>query len=105
MRRALAIVLLALLLPACSQWRATRLYASGTRALDAGQTEQAIGELEHAAVLMPESGEVQNHLGIAYLQAGRKRDARDAFARAVALNCSNPGARSNLELLDRELGR
>jgi Flp pilus assembly protein TadD len=91
--------------PGCATWQATRLYQSGTEALDQEQTEVAIADLERAAELWPESGEIQNHLGIAYLQAGRRRDARDAFARAVALNCSNPSARHNLALLQAELGR
>lgn len=88
----------------CATWQATRLYESGTEALEHEQTAKAIADLERAAELWPDSGEIQNHLGIAYLQAGRRRDARDAFARAVELNCSNPSARRNLSLLDAELG-
>jgi Flp pilus assembly protein TadD len=88
--------------PGCATWEATRLYERGTEALDQEQTDAAIADLERAAELWPESGEIQNHLGIAYLQAGRRRDARDAFARAVALNCSNPAARHNLALLEAE---
>lgn len=101
-----AILLLLLAsVPGCTAWQATRLYASGTEALDNEQTEKAISDLERAAELWPESGEIQNHLGIAYLQADRRRDARDAFARAVALNCSNPSAKQNLAALEAELGR
>jgi len=90
--------------PGCAKWQATRLYQSGTEALEIEQTATAIADLERAAELWPESGEIQNHLGLAYLQAGRRRDARDAFARAVALNCSNPSAQHNLTLLQAELG-
>lgn len=88
----------------CANWEATRLYQRGTDALEHGQTASAIADLERAAELWPESGEIHNHLGLAYLQAGRRRDARDSFARAVALNCSNPSAHYNLELLQAELG-
>lgn len=89
----------------CANWQATRLYQSGTKALENEQTVTAVADLERAAELWPESGEIHNHLGLAYLQAGRRHDARDAFARAVALNCSNPSARQNLDLLQGEFGR
>ncbi len=88
----------------CANWRATRLYQSGTDALEHEQTATAVADLERAAELWPESGEIQNHLGLAYLQAGRRRDARDTFARAVARNCSSPSAQHNLMLLQAELG-
>ncbi len=108
MRRWLACLLLAVVLAGgvgCSAWRATRLYSSGTEALEAGETTRAIAELEEAAELMPASGDIQNHLGIAYLQAGRRVDARNAFARAVALDCSDPAAKRNLAVLEADLDR
>lgn len=91
-------------LPGCAQWKATLLYKKGTEAMEHKQTAKAIADLERAAELWPDSGDIQNHLGIAYLEAGRRRDARDAFARSVALDCSNPAAQHNLELLQAELG-
>jgi len=86
--------------PGCSTWRGARLYASGTDALEAGDAFTAIAHLERAAELVPRSAEVQNHLGIAYLQAGRPEAARRAFARAVALDCRDPAAAVNLKRLE-----
>jgi len=91
--------------PGCSTWRGARLYASGTEALEAGDTATAVADLEHAAELVPGSGDVHNHLGIAYLQAGRPDAARRAFARAVALDCSDPAAAINLERLEARAAR
>jgi len=88
------------LAPGCSTWRGARLYASGTEALEAGDASTAIAHLERAAELVPRSGDVHNHLGIAYLQAGRHEAARWAFARAVALDCSDPAAAINLRRLE-----
>ena len=65
--------------------RASRLYVSGTEALDRGDTSRAVDDLEQAASLVPEASEVQNHLGLAYRAAGRDEDARAAFQRAVDL--------------------
>jgi len=41
------------------------LYQNGTSALDRGDSQQAVVELERAAELVPEASEVQNHLGLA----------------------------------------
>ncbi len=73
-----------------------RLYESGTRALDHGEAAAAIADLEAAARLLPDSSEVQNHLGIAYEAVGRDDDARSAWRRAVDLDCSNEAAQRNL---------
>jgi Flp pilus assembly protein TadD len=95
-----AALALALALPAglagCASLEAARLYRSGTAALDAGAPERAIADLERAAALAPEASDVQNHLGLAYAQAGRPEDAEQAFRRAVALDCDNAAARENL---------
>ena len=76
--------------------RAARLYHSGTAALDAGEPERAIADLERAASLAPQASEVQNHLGLAYAAAGRPGDAERAFRRALDLDCDNAAARENL---------
>jgi len=86
-------------LAGCASWRGAQLYASGTRALDAGDPERAAADLERAAELVPKASEIRNHLGIAYLALGRTREARRAFERAVALDCDNEAARANLEEL------
>jgi Flp pilus assembly protein TadD len=76
------------------------LYQSGTSALDRGDSVEAIAQLERAAELLPEASEVQNHLGLAYLAAGRERDAESAFRRAVALDCGNAAAVQNLRVTE-----
>lgn len=45
---------------------------------------------------MPESSEVQNHLGIAYEAEGRDAEALAAWQRAVALDCGNEAAQRNV---------
>lgn len=94
----LRIAALALLAaaPGCAAWSGSRLYGSGSHALDRGDAATAIADLEQAARLLPESSEVQNHLGIAYETAGRRADALAAYRRAVALDCGNEAALRNL---------
>jgi len=83
----------------CANVEATRFYRSGTDALDRGEPQRAIVDLEHAAALAPEISAIQNHLGIAYEEAGRSDDARRAYERAVALDCDNRAAENNLREL------
>jgi Flp pilus assembly protein TadD len=93
----LALVLaLAPVWAGCASIEGARLYHRGTAALDAGEPERAIADLERAASLVPQASEVQNHLGLAYAAAGRPGDAERAFRRAVELDCDNAAARQNL---------
>ena len=96
-RAALLLTLaLTLGLGGCATLEAARLYHSGTAALDAGQPERAIADLERAGELAPQASDVQNHLGLAYAAAGRSDDAERAFRRAVELDCENAAAQENL---------
>lgn len=95
-RHAILASLLAITLPACASIEAAQHYRSGTVALDRGETATAVAELERAASLEPDAAHVQNHLGIAYEQAGRRADAVQAYERAVALDCENDAAQANL---------
>jgi Flp pilus assembly protein TadD len=92
---------LAALLAACASYEGARLYRSGTRALDRGETQRAIQDLERAAALVPEASEVQNHLGLAYAAAARPADAERAFRRALELDCDNAAARENLRVAEQ----
>ena len=83
----------------CAELEATRFYRSGTDALDRGEAQRAVADLERAADLAPEVSAIQNHLGIAYEEAGRSDDALRAYERAVALDCDNRAAESNLREL------
>jgi len=96
----LALFTLALPGVGCASFEGAQLYQSGTRALDAGQTERAIQDLERAAALLPQASEVQNHLGLAYAESGRAEDALAAFRRAVEIDCDNAAARHNLSVAE-----
>lgn len=91
--------MLALALSGCAEWRGARLYQSGTEALDRGESERAIADLERAAQQVPQASEIQNHLGLAYAAAGRDEEALRAFRRAVDLDCENAAAAHNLQAL------
>jgi Flp pilus assembly protein TadD len=80
----------------CASYRGARLYQEGSAALDRGEAERAVSDLEHAARLVPQASEIQNHLGLAYAAAGRDADALNAFRNAVALDCDNEAAAHNL---------
>jgi Flp pilus assembly protein TadD len=86
-------------LAACASLDGARHYRSGSEALERGEVAQAIVELEQAAVLLPEASEVRNHLGIAYLEAGRSDDALREFEEAVSLDCTNDAAVHNLRAM------
>ena len=81
----------------CNTFQGARLYRDGTQALDRGDALHAVVTLEHAARLVPEASEIQNHLGLAYAAAGRGDDALLAFQRAVDLDCTNQAAAHNLQ--------
>ena len=86
-------------LTGCADLEARRFYRAGTDALDRGESQRAIADLERAAALAPEISAIHNHLGIAYEDAGRSEDALLAYERAVALDCDNRAAESNLREL------
>jgi Flp pilus assembly protein TadD len=92
----LATLLLALPLAACATVDATRLFRSGTAALDRGDSAAAVRDLEAAAQLLPDSSAIHNHLGLAYAAAQREADALREFERAVAIDCGNQAAQQNL---------
>jgi Flp pilus assembly protein TadD len=93
---AVPALVLCLGIAGCATFEGARLYQSGTQALDRGDPERAIADLERAAVLVPQASEVQNHLGLAYAEVGRAADAERAFRRALELDCGNEAARENL---------
>jgi Flp pilus assembly protein TadD len=90
---------------ACATVDATRLFRSGTAALDRGDSGSAVRDLEAAARLLPQSSAVHNHLGLAYAAAQRQDDALREFERAVAIDCGNRAAQANLASERRQLGK
>ena len=101
---AAAALLAGLVLGGCASLEAARLYARGTRALDRGDVLRAVEDLEAARALRPDRSEIRNHLGLAYLAAGRRAEAERAFEEAVRLDCGNRSARRNLVALRRDRG-
>jgi Flp pilus assembly protein TadD len=99
--RELAAVLALLLVSGCTAWQGARLYRSGSLALERGDADGAIRDLERAAQLVPHASEVRNHLGLAYQSAGRGDEARESFRSAVELDCGNRAARANLAAAER----
>ncbi len=83
----------------CEGLRGAHLYSEGTQALDRGDTARAIRDLEAASRIAPARSDIFNHLGIAYLEAGKPEAARVAFERAVDLDCTNRAAEENLKNL------
>ena len=89
-------VLLAPPLLGCATFEGARLYEQGTQALNQGDATTALADLGRAAELVPQSSEIQNHLGLAQEAAGQDEAALKAFQRAVELDCSNEAAQENL---------
>jgi Flp pilus assembly protein TadD len=88
----------------CASVEGARLYGRGSEALARGDAAAAVADLERAAALVPHASEIQNHLGLAYGQAGREADALAAFRRAVALDCDNEAAQRNLRAAEARTG-
>jgi Flp pilus assembly protein TadD len=88
----------------CANVEAMRSYRAGTDALDRGEPQRAVADLEHAAALAPKVSAIQNHLGIAYEEVGRDEDAIKAYERAVELDCDNRAAENNLRELESAVG-
>ncbi len=92
-----AILLCSMLgLTDCTATRGASQYRAGSRALARGDITRAILKLEAANASLPDRSEILNHLGIAYDKAGRSEDAMRAFEQAVAADCRNNAAESNL---------
>jgi Flp pilus assembly protein TadD len=70
-----------------------------------GRTDDAESLLEEAVELAPESGDVQNDLGVLYLQQGDTERAREALQKAVELQPDLSEAWANLGLIALQSGR
>lgn len=77
---------------------------AGLTALQSGDTNGAIAQLERAIALDPTDYQAQQYLGAAYGQAGRQMDAVTALTQAVTLQPSNAQARYNLAVAYESAG-
>ena len=85
----------------CSTYRAAQLYQTGTASIGTAEPTKAVADLERAVRLAPHASQIRNHLGIAYVEVGRFRDAIQAFEYAVLLDCDNSAAFQNLKWAEK----
>jgi tetratricopeptide (TPR) repeat protein len=64
----------------------------GTRAMEAGKTEEAVADFERARALQPSTFTHDLELGVLYLAAHRFEDARAALDRFLAVHPDDPMA-------------
>jgi tetratricopeptide (TPR) repeat protein len=79
-------------------------YAEALKLLKAHQLAEAEAALLAVAAARPEASGPVTNLGILYARSNRKPQAREAFARAVALNPANAVAHTWAGVLAREAG-
>lgn len=91
------LIILALsLLSACGFFEADALYKSGSQALERGQYQECIEQLEKAKALLPNASSViRNNLGVCYARAGRNKEAWFEYRQAVINNHQNNAALKN----------
>jgi tetratricopeptide (TPR) repeat protein len=77
---------------------------AGLTALQSGDINGAIAQLERAIAVDPTDYQAQLYLGAAYGQAGRQMDAVTALTQAVTLQPSNAQARYNLAIAYESAG-
>ena len=79
-------------------------YAAGVAAYNAHNYAEAIRQLRTARSAAPNSGAVNYALGLAYIGAEQKPEAREALTRAVRDRNAAPGAYLQLGLVSLQLG-
>lgn len=78
------------------------LFLLGVVELDAGRPSAACAALEKAVALDPEFEEAVYHLGLAYLERGWSRRARDCFQRVLALDPQRLQYQQAIQLVESE---
>jgi tetratricopeptide (TPR) repeat protein len=79
-------------------------FHNGIVAFDAGDYPKAIKELLKARAARPEDGTINYALGMAYNAATKKKEAKQAFQRAVRAHDAPIGAYLQLGLVSLDLG-
>ncbi len=72
-------------------------FSAGTRALEEGNFELAVAELEEARKANPDWSKIRNNLGTAYSKIGRHTDAWQEFCAAVLAPPANAQAANNFK--------
>lgn len=81
------------------------LRARGVERMQSGKTDQGIADLLRAVQLRPDDGAFHNDLGVAFLVAGRKAEAAEAFEAALRIQPDLVEARENLQRIKATGGR
>jgi len=89
MKRILIVIPLCALLVSCAMTEAMKHFGEGTRALERGDWETAIAELEKARELDPKTSTVRNNLAVAYGAIGRTEESWWEVRQAVLLDERN----------------
>jgi len=79
-------------------------FNNGIAAFNAGDYPKAIRELTKARAARPEDGTINYSLGMAYAASAKKKEAKQAFQRAVRDRNAPIGAYLQLGLVSIELG-
>jgi tetratricopeptide (TPR) repeat protein len=79
-------------------------YQAGVAALQAHRYTDAIHQFRIAQHAAPSNGAVNYALGVAYLGANDKTNARDSFRRSISDSAAPPGAHLQLALVSLDLG-
>ena len=74
----------------------------GVMALEEGALEEAVEELQKATGLAPDYDDAWLNLGNAFMEAGRFKDAKDAFSSCIEANQKNAQCRNNLPIAVRK---
>lgn len=82
----------------------SRLEAVSYELYEDKKLDEAIEVLELSAKLFPESGDTYHHLGAAYAEAGKKRQAIKNYKKCLQLNPENEEARQDLAKLEQKNG-
>src|SRR5262249_30469259 len=80
-------------------------YRAAVRSREAGQSADAVRELEHALNIYPDYFRALNDLGVVYMKLDRVEDAARMFDRAIKIAPRVYYPRLNLAIINTRLGK
>ncbi|HPQ40631.1 MAG TPA: DUF2723 domain-containing protein [bacterium] len=83
----------------------TVFYNRGTFSLNRSQFGDAVRNLQAALMFAPYQAKAQNNLGVALARIGQFDRAAQAFMKVLEIQPDHPGARKNLEAVQKEMGK